>query len=131
MSIQRKLLVFLVGAAMWFGLLFYLFITICHAADVTLALNPNSTTDPAGYKLHWGQESREYTDSLDLGPRARDVQFTVTIGEIIPGKTYYFTATAYDGAGNKSAYSNEVFKLVPLVAPTLGEIEITIRVIVK
>ena len=125
----------IIGISAWVVLLFCLFITIssASAAEVTMAINPNSTTDPAGYKLYWGKESGQYTSaqSLDLGARVRDVPFTVTIGEIVPGNTYYFAATAYDASGNESEYSNEVSKTVPLMSPTLKNLTITMTVVVQ
>ncbi len=105
MSLQRKLLVFLVRGVMWFGLMFYLFTTVCQAADVTLALNPNSTVEPAGYKLYVGEKSKDYTVVVDLGPRERDIKFTVTLPDLLRGKIYYFAATAYDGQKNESSFS--------------------------
>lgn len=86
-----------------------LFACFAQAADVTLALNPNSTTDPAGYKLYIGTKSREYTIVVDLGPRERDVKFTIEV-DLLPGKIYYVAATAYDASGNESSFSAEVDK---------------------
>lgn len=131
MNKRRKLLVILVGVALWLGLMFYLITTICEAADVTLSLNPNSTTEPAGYKLYYGTKTKNYTSSVDLGAQVRDVQFTVSIEEIVPGNTYYFAATAYDVDKNESAYSAEVYKTVPLLAPTLQNVTIVMTVIVN
>lgn len=86
-----------------------------HAATVTLALNPNSTTEPAGYKLYWGEISREtgaYSGEYDLGWHERDIPFDITL-PLIQGTTYFFAATAYDNSDNESGYSAEVKKTVP------------------
>ncbi len=108
-------------------LLLLLLTTFASAAEVTLILDPNSTTDPAGYKLFWGQESGKYTGNLDIGTRPRDVKFTVPI-DLEPGKTYYFAATAYDGQRNESSYSKEVSRFVPIIPPTIEGIEITVNI---
>ena len=120
----------IIGISTWVVLLFSLFITIASAsaAEVTMAINPNSTTEPAGYNLYYGIETRKYTGKVDLKSRVRDVPFTIQL-ELIPGKTYYFAATAYDGTGNESSYSVEVSKLVPNISiPELKDMKITIRI---
>ncbi len=110
-----------------FTLLLLLLTTLASAAEVTLALNPNSTVDPTGYRLLWGQESGKYTGDIDLGSKPRDVKFTVPI-DLESGKTYYFVATAYDGQGNESSYSKEVSRFVPIIPPTIEGIEITVNI---
>jgi len=73
------------------------------AGDVTLAWDPNSETDLAGYKLYYGTASGAYTESIDVG---NVNEFTIT--GLDTGVLYYFAATAYDVDGNESYYSNEV-----------------------
>jgi len=80
-----------------------LFALSAHAADVTLSLNPNSTTEPAGYRLYYGLTSHAYTSSADLGFRAKDVKFTVPL-DLQQGEVYYFAATAYDAQANESSF---------------------------
>jgi hypothetical protein len=41
-----------------------------------------------------------------------NTSIAVTSG-IVRGQTYYFAVTAYDAAGNESAFSDEVSKLIP------------------
>jgi fibronectin type 3 domain-containing protein len=49
--------------------------------------------------------------SLGSGvPVASGTSFSVT--GLAAGKTYYFSVTAVDGAGNESSYSNEASKFV-------------------
>ena len=94
------------AAALYF-LLIPLFIIVTnthsHADDVTLAWDPNSEPDLAGYVLYWGTSSRSYTFSDDVGNST-----THTVPGLSAGQTYYFTVTAYDTASNESGYSNEV-----------------------
>jgi hypothetical protein len=79
------------------------------AASVALVWDPNTEPGLAGYKIHWGTSSGNYTSSMDVGNTT-----TCTIDGVQEGKTYYFVATAYDGQGNESEYSNQVTFTVPL-----------------
>jgi hypothetical protein len=79
-----------------------------YAADVTLAWDPNSEPDLAGYVLYWGTSSRSYTFSDDVGNTT-----THTIPGLSVGQTYYITVTAYDTSANESGYSNEVVHTIP------------------
>ncbi|MFO7708481.1 MAG: choice-of-anchor U domain-containing protein [Desulfobacterales bacterium] len=80
------------------------------AADVTLAWDPNSETDLAGYRLHYGAASGSYSVHIDV----RNVT-TYTVTGLTAGQTYYFAATAYNTSGNESGYSNSVSYTVPVV----------------
>jgi hypothetical protein len=73
------------------------------AAQVTLSWNPNSESDLAGYKIHYGTASARYTVHLDV----RNVT-TYTVTGLTAGQTYYFAASAYNSAGSESGYSNQV-----------------------
>jgi len=79
------------------------------AASVDLAWDPNTEPELAGYKIHWGSSSGNYTSSKDVGKTT-----TCTISGVEEGKTYYFAATAYDGQNNESGYSNQVTFTVPM-----------------
>jgi hypothetical protein len=102
---------FVKAAALYF-LLFPLLIIVTHsnayAADVTLAWDPNSEPDLAGYVLYWGTSSRSYTFSDDVGNTT-----THTISGLSVGQTYYITVTAFDNSANESGYSNEVVHTIP------------------
>ncbi|MBE7499936.1 MAG: fibronectin type III domain-containing protein [Verrucomicrobiales bacterium] len=89
------------------------------AADVTLAWDPSPDATVVGYKLHWGGASGTYTSHLDVGN-----VLTATVPGLEPAVTYYFAATAYDGAGLESDYSNEVEYTPPTSnqPPTLASI---------
>jgi microcompartment protein CcmK/EutM len=62
------------------------------AAQVSVAWDPSPDSDAAGYTVHWGNGSGNYTASQDVGA---SLQHTV-VG-LNEGKTYYFAVTAYDG----------------------------------
>ena len=85
-----------------------------HAAQVTLTWDPPTTntdgttlTDLAGYKVHYGTASGNYTTVIDA---ANVTSYTVT--SLATNVTYYFAATAYDTSGDESGYSNEVLKTI-------------------
>ena len=91
-----------VGFIFSIALILFLFVTPAYSAEVSLAWDPNTETDVAGYKIHYGFESRNYTLTADVGN-----QTSYTLSDLEPGKVHYFAVTAYNGAG-ESAYSNEV-----------------------
>ena len=77
LSLIISLLFFLTGSA--------------HSAQVTLAWDPNTEPDLAGYRIHYGLLSDQYSSSVDVGNRT-----SYTLSNLGDGKTYYFAATAYD-----------------------------------
>jgi hypothetical protein len=93
--------------AITFGILFLIFISFSagnvFSAEVLLTWEPNSESDLAGYKIHYGTAGGEYTNVVDVG-NVTDC----TIGSLEEGLTYYFAATAYDSFGNESAYNEEI-----------------------
>ncbi len=80
------------------------------AADVTLAWDPNTESDLAGYRIHHGPASGSYSVHIDV----RNVT-TYTVTGLAAGQTYYFAATAYNASGSESGYSNSVSYTVPAV----------------
>ena len=79
-----------------------------YPAEVKLAWDPNADPDLAGYKVYYGDSSRNYGSSVVAGNRT-----DTAVGELQEGRTYYFAATAYDIYGNESDYSEEVSYEVP------------------
>jgi len=78
------------------------------AGQATLTWNPNTESDLAGYKVHYGTASGNYTVHLDV----HNVT-TYTVTGLTNGQTYHFAATAYDASGFESGYSNQVSYTVP------------------
>lgn len=76
--------------------------------SVTLAWNPSTDPDVAGYFLCYGASSGSYTSQIDAGTNT-----TATASGLREGQTYYFAFTAYDAQGVQSDPSNEV----PYIAP--------------
>lgn len=63
--------------------------------------------DLAGFNIYWGENPRSYTDSVSLGPEARE-----WVADLDSG-TYYIAMTAIDAESNESGYSNELRKVIP------------------
>ena len=85
------------------ALVLVVFPVFAHCADVTLAWDPNSEPDLAGYIIYHGTASRDYSTSIDVG---NVTQHTLT--DLTAGVTYYFAAKAYDLDDNVSAFSEEL-----------------------
>ena len=66
--------------------------------------------DLAGYHIYWGQESSNYTDSVEI----MNPGITTSIIENLLGGTYYFAATAINTGGIESEFSAEVSKTLSL-----------------
>ena len=83
--------------------LIILFPRLTSAQQVTLAWDPNTEPDLAGYIAYWGTSSGNYPYLTDVGNNT-----THTIEGLEDGQTYYFAITAYDSDYNESNYSDEV-----------------------
>ena len=93
-----------------FLILLYLFIS-CHltwAAELNFSWLANSEPDVAGYRLYYGDSSRNYTDSIEIGHYPVDGRINGTIYGLDISQTYYFAATAYSATGEESDFSNEI-----------------------
>ena len=113
--------------------------TVTHALDRSFAWSPNTESDLAGYKIHYGAASGEYDITIDvLKPDTNsDGQVTTTID--IPNGDWYVSATAYDSAGFESGYSDEVhlthippsaiqnFKSVTITFNADGSVTVTVN----
>jgi hypothetical protein len=108
-----------VRIALWSFLLALSPLTIFAAPSITLAWDPSPDTSVVGYKVYWGIATRTYTNSLSAGGAT-----TLTISNLVAGRTYYFAATAYDTNGIESDYSVEASGSValPNQQPTLNVI---------
>ena len=84
-----------------------------HAADATLAWNPDSDPTVVGYRVHLGTSSGVYTQEEDVGNLT-----SATVSSLVGGATYYFVVTAYDASAVESSPSNEVSYAPPTSTPT-------------
>lgn len=85
------------------------------AALCTVAWEPNTETDVAGYYAYQTVAGTTYPNS----PSWKGTATSVTceqLGVRADGKTYYFVVKAYDTSGNVSSASAEISKTMPLVA---------------
>lgn len=89
--------------ALFLGLIYALPTMSISAASVTLAWDPSPEPSLAGYRLHYGTTSGDYTDLLEVGNTV-----TATVSNLVGGTTYFFAATALDANGLESAYSSEI-----------------------
>ena len=73
------------------------------ASALTLAWDPNTEDDLAGYRVYFGTQSGDYGSIIDVG---NVTEYTVT--GLDPETRYYFALTAYDTSWNESDFSEEV-----------------------
>ena len=73
------------------------------AGTVTLAWTPNPEPDLAGYVVHYGTSSGQYSSSVDVGPQTL-FQFV----EPDPQVRYFLAVRAYNSSGAQSEFSQEV-----------------------
>lgn len=74
----------------------------------TQRANGSPLSQLAGYRVYWGQESRNYTESVEIDNPGVTTYVVENLG---PG-TYYFATTAITTTGAESDYSNEASKTV-------------------
>ena len=64
--------------------------------------------------IHYGTSSRNYIESVDIGsPVPLNGRVNGSVINLAPEQTYYFTVTAYNSAGQESAYANEIASTIP------------------
>lgn len=85
--------------------LFIFFSILINNADaVTLVWDPNQEEDLAGYKIHYGLATGDYSHTINVG----NVTEYELLG-LVDGTIYYLAATAYNFDLNESAYSDKLF----------------------
>ena len=85
--------------------------------SVSLAWNPSTGTNIAGYHIYYGGASGAYTNIVNAGNTTN-----ATISNLTEGNTYFFAATAYDSSGLESAFSNEISYTPGNSPPTLNSL---------
>jgi len=75
-----------------------------------LSWSPSASSDVAGYRVYWGTGSGSYVQAVGAGVNTGSAT-TYTVTGLTAGRTYYFAVTAYDAAGNESAFSAEASKV--------------------
>jgi hypothetical protein len=77
--------------------------------SVTLEWYPSGDSTIAGYKVHYGTASGQYTHTVSAGDNA-----VALVTNLVPGNTYYFVVTAFSAAGLESPPSGEISYSVPM-----------------
>ncbi len=97
----------------------FVLVASAFAGEATLAWDAPTTNedgtalgDLAGFRVYYGAASGGYSSSIDVGKVT-----TYRVTGLTNGLTYYFATSAYDSAGNESAYSNEA-SMTPATADT-------------
>ena len=103
-AFSARLLTFLVAL----GLAQWLFPAGGEAAQVTIGWSPSAGARVAGYKIHWGGSARQYDRHANVGSRT-----TFTLKGLKESRVYHIAATAYDGQGRESRFSEELIYSVP------------------
>ena len=80
--------------------------------SVTLAWNPVTNANVAGYNIYDGSASGYYTNVTSVGNVT-----SATISGLTEGATYYFATTTLSTSGLESAYSSEISYTVPNGVP--------------
>lgn len=78
------------------------------AGSATLMWNANTETDVVGYKIYRATASGAY--GAPVATLDKVTSYVAT--GLQTGTTYFFVITAFDSAGNESAFSNEVSKSI-------------------
>jgi len=77
-------------------------VTSVGSGSVTLRWNANPELDVIDYTIHYGTQSGNYPNSLQVSGT------TQTVTGLTNGVRYFFVVTARDQAGHQSGFSNEV-----------------------
>lgn len=102
-----------------FLLLLALFPGRLGASALTLAWDPNTEDDLAGYSVYYGIQSGNYDSVIDAGNVAQ-----YTVSNLEPETQYYFAVTAYDTSGNESDLSEEVGSITSEAPPPEPPLEV-------
>jgi hypothetical protein len=70
----------------------------------TKYVDGSTLTDLSGYRIHYGKESQNYENSVDVS----NASLTRYVLESLPPGKYYFALTALSGSGGESPFSEEV-----------------------
>jgi hypothetical protein len=77
-----------------------------------LSWGASASSDVVGYRVYYGSASGSYVQARGAGINTGSTTGYTASG-LLAGRSYFFAVTAYDAAGNESAFSSEVSKFVP------------------
>ena len=91
--------------------------------DVRFSWLPNSETNIAGYKIHYGtNDDGVYPHSVDMNSATttlKEGRLYGSVDDLVVGTTYYFVCTAYNTSGQSSGFSNRIIVAVESGSPTI------------
>src|SRR5258705_412293 len=90
------------------GVMLLLCVRAAEAGSLTLAWDPNTESNLAGYVLLYGTQPGVYTTPIDVGNRT-----SFQVDNLTVGRRYYFSAQAYNTFGSRSPLAVEVSGVVP------------------
>jgi hypothetical protein len=97
-----------------------------YAAQTSFSWLPSTEADLAGYKIHYGLSSGNYTTVIDVGnPPIQNDSILATIFDLEDDTTYFAVATSYDAEGLESPFTDEITWTTPappIVAPPIPTI---------
>lgn len=82
-----------------------IFASTLHAASLRVSWQANTETDLAGYKVHYGKQSKTYTQVIT----ADKAQTSLIITGLDNNMQYFVALTAFDTSMNESDFSIEKF----------------------
>ena len=74
-----------------------------YSEEVFLSWDQNQESDLSGYRLYYATTSGSHSVKIDVGNTRN-----YTLSNLESGKTYCFSATAFDTSGNESEFSEEI-----------------------
>ncbi len=79
-----------------------------NGGTIKIGWDPNSESDLAGYRVHYGTKSDgAFTTSIDVGMASREADLVVyTITNLYKGQEYCIALTAYNASNYESGLSN-------------------------
>ncbi len=103
---MKKILVWLVIIV----IVSLLFSSVILAVEKTVTWTANIESDLAGYEIHYGESTGNYTVVVVVSKT-----FTAyTIGGLEEGKEYFIALKAFDTSGNLSDFGAEVSTVIPI-----------------
>jgi len=101
------------GAALFLAyILMFQFAGSVYAQSTTLAWDPNTDTDLAGYRVYRSEQSGVFAPPSNNSSLLTTTSFTDST--VQQGHTYYYAVTAVNTSGLESAYSSQVQAVIPL-----------------
>jgi hypothetical protein len=92
---------------------------ISYATSATITWNRNQEPDMAGYRIYYGTQEGQYTDSFTIFDSANEpLERSYVMDGLGEGMTYYISIKAFDLAGQESEYSEALSITVPGSQPS-------------